>query len=88
MTLQTVTVEADAAFVHEGRAYHRGDRLPMSRDDALDLQALALAHIVVIEESGAGGNAAASPSRSQKTPRSGPRNRYLRRDLIRDDSQK
>lgn len=83
MTTEAVTVEMDMAIVHEGRQYKRGDRLAMTRGEALDLQALAFAHVVEeVEvprqetESGAGDGDQPEP----RPTRTVSRNRYLRRD--------
>jgi hypothetical protein len=84
MTKPVVTIIAEAAFVHEGRSVIRGDRLDMSRDDALDLQALALARIVPkedVEVVTVVGTAEEQP----KPRRTASRNRYLRRDARRDE---
>lgn len=71
--VEPVQVEADLAFIHEGRQYRRGDRLDVSKSEALDLQALAIAHIVVEKPEADG----AEPTRPVRT---GSKNRYLRRD--------
>jgi hypothetical protein len=86
MVKQTVTIIAEVAFVHKGESVIRGDRLPMSLEDALDLQALALATIVPTEEVAvATPVAAAADTEPAKPRRTASRNRYLRRDARRDE---
>jgi len=81
MAKEAVTVEIDMALVHEGQLYKRGDRLTMERGDALDLQALAFAHVIgevptEPEQPGAAEGEVPDP----RPVRSASRNRYLRRD--------
>jgi hypothetical protein len=86
MTSETVTVEMDVALVHEGKVYKRGDRLAMTQGDALDLQALAFAHVIkgavqeVRDQDSEQPDAEQGDKPEPRPVRSVSRNRYMRRD--------